>query len=503
MKFVTLHIVILILILSTYWQSSFAQLAISPGSSITIKEGTSLYIGTNLYIKSDASGSGYLADQNTNGNCTITGDKTVERYLTANGWHNASSPVSNANSSVFTGTDLIFYYDETIILNDWNFGWVWYDGSLSVMKGYDLYLSSAITASYTATGGELLNTGNYNIAITRTDVANGELENRKGWNLIGNPYPSPVDWLMESGWDKSDINDAKYIWNPTNNNYTIFLGGSSPTGVNGGTQYIPSNQGFWVQAIQNGSINISNSTRVGIMTSTPDYYKNSDEISQELRLVASGNGYTDETIIRFLAESTSDFDVNIDAAKLFSAHDSVPQICTKTGNTLLAINSHPEITDNLVVEMNFSCSTAGYYTIAFDDNSTIDEFDKVYIKDLREQEIIDLSSEKIYRFLHEPTNSKSRFIVYFNPSEEIIKNLKPEDLFTVITFKNNLTITNNTNNQLNGIVNIYNMHGQKITYFSLSESNETCVNLSVSTGYYIASIVTDNSILNSKIRITH
>lgn len=502
MKVINIHIIILTILLATSRESSVAQLVITPGSSITIKEGTSLYVGTSLYIKSDAGGSGYLADQNASGDCTITGDKTVERYLTANGWHNTSSPVSNANSSVFTGTDLIFYYDETIILNDWNFGWVWHDGSLSIMKGYDLYLSTAITASYTATGSESLNTGNYNIAITRTDVANGEAENRKGWNLVGNPYPSPVDWLVEPGWDKSDINDAKYIWNPTNNNYTIFLGGSSPTGINGGTQYIPSNQGFWVQAIQDGSLHISNTTRVGIMTSTPDYYKNSAGISQELRLVASGNGYTDETMIRFLSESTPEFDVNIDAAKLFSAHDSVPQICTKAGNTLLAINSHPEIFDDLGIEMNFNCGTAGYYTIAIDDNSTIDQFDKVYLKDTREQKIIYLSSEKIYRFYHEPTNSKTRFVVYFNPSEAIINNIEPEH-FTVSSFKNTLTITNNTNNQVSGMVSIYNMHGQKITYFPLNESNETCVNLRVSPGYYIASIVTDNIISNSKIRITH
>jgi len=170
-------------------------------------------------------------------------------------------------------------------------------------------------------------------------VSNGEAENRKGWSLVGNPYPSPVDWLMETGWDKSDIVDAKYIWNPSNNNYTIFLGGSTPTGINGGTQYIPSNQGFWVQAYQNGSISIDNTTRVGIMTSTPDYYKNSNANSQELRLIASGNGYSDETMIRFIPEATSEFDITADASKLFSTHDSVPQICSNTGNNLLTVNS--------------------------------------------------------------------------------------------------------------------------------------------------------------------
>ena len=428
-------------------KSSVAQLVLSPGSSITIKDGTSLYVGTSLYIKSDASGSGYLADQNSSGNCTIAGDKTVERYLTANGWHNISSPVSNANSNEFTGTDLIFYYDETIILNDWDFGWVWYDGSLSVMKGYDIFLPSTITANYTATGGELLNTGSYNIDVTRTNVANGEAENRKGWNLIGNPYPSPVDWLLESGWDKSDINDAKYIWNPSNNNYTIFLGGSSPTGINGGTQYIPSNQGYWVQAVQNGNISISNATRLGIMTSTPDYYKISNTTSEELRLIASGNGYTDETMIRFLNGTTSGFDINNDASKLFSTHD--------------------------------------------------------YLKDLREQKMIYLNSQKIYHFYHDPSYSKSRFIIYFNPSQDVINSINPKSYFNISTYKNTLTITRNTAKQYNGEVSIYNMHGQRLTSFQLSNNIKTNVKLSVPAGYYIVSIVTENQVINSKIRIIY
>ena len=502
MKKAIKHIIIYSLSILYFYNVSNAQLVINPNSSITIKNGTSLYIGTNLYIKSDAAGSGHFADQNTNGNCIITGTKTVERYLTANGWHNISSPVNNMSSSVFTGTDLIFYYDETIILNDWNFGWVWHEGSLSIMKGYDIFSESAFTANYTATTTESLNTGNYSIAITRTDVTNGEVENRKGWNLIGNPYPSPVDWLMELGWDKTDINDAKYIWNPSNNNYTIYLGGSSPTGINDGTQYIPSNQGFWVQAIHNGIINISNSARVGIMTSTPNYYKKYNEVSQELRLLASGNGYKDETMVRFLPESTNKFDINKDASKLFSNHDSVPQLFTTNEGVLYAINSYPEITDGLAINMSFSCNTSGYYNIAISDESTINPFESIYLKDIREQKIINISKEKEYKFYHKSTNLKQRFILYFNPSEDIINNIDPSSYFTVSSHKNVLTIVRNTTELHGGTVNIYNLLGQKIDYFTLSDNLKTSINLQVASGYYIVSIITKDYITNSKIKIS-
>lgn len=262
------HIALIIIFASLGCNLS-AQFVVTPNNSITIKEGSSLYIGTNLSLESTNSGSGYLADQTTDGDVTITGNIIVQRYISANGWHNVSMPVTSANSSLFSGSDLVFYYDETKIYNDWNFGWVWYEGDLSIMKGYDVYLdANAITVNYTATNSSGLNTGAYNIGVTLTNVTNGETENHKGWNLIGNPYPSPLDWLEEGGWNKSNINDAKYIWNPDADNYTIFLGGASPVGINGGTQFIPSNQGFWVQAVANGNVSVNNSARKGIISST-------------------------------------------------------------------------------------------------------------------------------------------------------------------------------------------------------------------------------------------
>ena len=476
-----------------------AQLTINPGGFITINQSASLFVGATLKINSDASGSGYLVDKTNNGDVSIVGNVSIERYIGGNGWHNTASPVVGASTGIYSNTDLVFYYDETIILNDWNFGWVWHQGALSVMKGYDVYLDAALTANYTAADGQSLNTGSYSINITRTNVANGEAENRKGWNLIGNPYPSPVDWLLEAGWDKSDINDAKYIWSPTNNNYTIFLGGSSPTGINDGTRYIPSNQGFWVQATQDGSININNSSRVGIMSSTPDYYKSGDEVV-ELRLKSSGNGYTDETMIRFLPGATSQFDVNIDASKLFSTNDSVSQICTISDKNLLAINSLPSMEDGLAVSMNFSCKTAGYYSIFMDEKSTIPYTTAIFLVDLAEDKIVNLRTNE-YMFFHSPMDKNQRFIIYFNPSNDIKNNISPNDYYSVTSFNKTIYITRNTNTYHAGIIQVFNMLGQKIHVEELSNSKNQKILINGFSGYYIVRIINQNNISNFKIKI--
>ncbi len=395
------------------------QLVIGESSGITVTSGTSLYIGTDLYIKSDNSGTGHLADQNSSSDINITGSVTIERYLTQDGWHNISAPLDNLESDLITGTDLIFYYDETIIQNDWNFGWVMYDGPLDVMRGYDVFLPSTITANYFDNSSSHLNSGLYSIGVTKTDPANGEVESRKGWNLLGNPYVSPVDWLHPTAWDKSDINDAVYIWDPSNNNYTIFLGGSSPTGINGGTRYVPSSQGFWVQAIQDGTVSVSNPARVGKSNGTPGYYKGSNN---EIRIIAKSNGYRDETLIRTIDGASEEFDFNLDASKLFTRHDSVPQVYSISNNNLLAVNTIAQISDSMIIDLSLSGNFSGMYQLEF--NYDID--DVIFLYDKYEQEFYELHDGVLLHFEHHETILDNRFALYFNVDTKFMENVTSE-----------------------------------------------------------------------------
>jgi len=481
-----------------------AQLFIEPGSSVTIKNGTSLYVGTDLQIKSDNSKSGHFADQTNNAGVTISGDAFVERYLSANGWHNVSSPVSNARSDLYTGTDLVFYYDETLILNDWNFGWVFYNGPLSSMKGYDLFLpDSPVTVTYSATGAESLNTGQYSITVTLTDVANGEVENHKGWNLVGNPYPSPIDWLEEAGWDKSAINDAKYIWNPAANNYTIFLGGPEPIGINGGTRYIPSNQGFWVQATHNGVLKVNNRSRKGIMSATPDFYKNSEANSPVVCFQANGNGYSDQSIIRFIEGSGAGFDPGLDAVKFPAGAEGVPQISTIAGKNALAVNSLPQFNGEFRVPLNFRCDTPGVYSIGLAYLTSFDPNVEIYLYDKRTHTMANLKNDTVYMFSHDTANDKERFYVYFNPSEDIKNNISAERSFSVYTYHNIITIIKLTGKEVSGRFILYDLLGRCRFSHSLTNDNRIQYQLDLPAGYYIAHIESDMFNLNQKVRIAN
>lgn len=488
-------------------REAVTQFSISPGSWVTVKQGSTMMIGSDFHIKSIAGSSGYFVDQTVNGDVTITGNITVDRYMTPDVWHNIASPVSNENTTAFPNTDLIFWYNESLILNDWNFGWVWYYGAtggpMVVFRGYDIFFfTNPETINYHGTANQL-NTGAYSITVINTSSSPSEIPSHKGWNLVGNPYPSPADWLA-SGWYKSSINDAKYIWDGANDIYTIFVGGGSPIGINGGTRYIPSNQGFWVQSVvASGTFGIANSVRVGVITGTPDFYKHTAVGYPLVSLLAEGYGHSDEAVVRFLEGTTDGFDLNYDATKLYSLNPEIPQLTIHSGKQYFALNSLPEITQNLSVEMYFRCSKEGLYDIRLTPRTNLDPSTQVYLKDQLLGKMIDLKTDSSYSFFHEPANPEKRFTLYFNPDDDIIRNITPDSWFSVYSAGNTIHIIKNTTRDITADVTIYNILGQPVYNRRLDFSSESVIGMNGSPGYYIVSIVTADHVFNAKVLVSH
>src|SRR5690606_1647823 len=98
------------------------------------------------------------------------------------------------------------------------------------------------------------------------------------WNLIGNPYPSAIDFIAFQQANSSVVDGAAYFWsqasppdaaNPGNqalnfsrNDYAVFTVGSG--GTAGGDPlkipngYIPSGQGFFVAGSSSGTATFTN-----------------------------------------------------------------------------------------------------------------------------------------------------------------------------------------------------------------------------------------------------
>ena len=223
----------------------------------------------------------------------------------------------------------------------------------------------------------------------------------EGWNNVGNPYQATIDWNA-AGWTKTNVNDAIYLEN--NGLWASYVAG---VGANGGTQYIAPNQGFFVQcnAIGGGSLGFDPSTRTH--TRAP-FFKS--DVANLVRLQASGNNRTDETVIRFTDEATAGFDGNFDARKFNTSvmdYPEIPQIYS-TANGNLSINSLPATE---MVAVGFKAGIAGNYTINATESS---DFTNLVLEDLQTNTFTDLLS-KSYTFSHELGNNDSRFILHFTP----------------------------------------------------------------------------------------
>lgn len=487
-----------------YLEVAYAQLTIDPGGLVAIKNGSSMQIDMDLKINAINGSSGYFSDQTTSsGGVDITGNVSVERYMVADIWHNVAPPVDSENSSVYTGTNLIWYYDETLILNDWNFGWVLFSGPLGTFRAYDvLFQNGDVLVDYTGAGNEL-NTGPFSRAVTITNSTPTETPEHKGWNLMANPYPSPINWQTAAGYNKTSINDAKYIWDGSNDIYTIWLGGGAPIGINGGTRYIPSNQGFWVQAVSNGTFGINNAARTGFMAATPDFYKSTEQFDYPLlSLVVKNNQHSDEAVIRFIEGNSEKFDVNYDASKLFSRNDKVPQISIVSGKDILALNTFSQIEDDLEIPVYFKCAGEGYFTLEIAERTNLLPGIAVYLKDEQTDEVINLSDAGQYFFYHDPFNAEDRFKIIFNPNPDIINNLKPENYFSVYSNRNKVVLVKNSVKKLNGKVSVYNMQGKLVFAKELSVNRSDSFTLHVEPGYYIVQINTQEAVNNSKVIIT-
>ena len=83
-----------------------------------------------------------------------------------------------------------------------------------------------------------------------------------GYNFVGNPFTSAIDWDNTTGWIKTNIDTAIYTYN--NGNWATYSNG---TGTNGGSRYIAMNQGFFVQVTDDGSTS-------GTLTATNDVQVN-------------------------------------------------------------------------------------------------------------------------------------------------------------------------------------------------------------------------------------
>jgi len=138
----------------------------------------------------------------------------------------------------------------------------------------------------------------------------------------------------------------------------------------------------------------------------------SKELVNLLMLTATGNGYSDQTIVVFIPGSTPGFDPQYDAYKL-PGSNAAPQLYSIIPGTNLAINALPEILINLVVQLGFKVGASTNYAITASQLDSFDPSVSIYLADTQNNVLIDLKETPAYTFYATPNDNIQRFKLYF------------------------------------------------------------------------------------------
>jgi len=475
---------------------------IQPNACLTVTGGGKLFItdATNgmLTIKSNSSGTGSLVvDANAASSVSVAAHSNMELYLTGINnpdstdlWHLVSSPISNGVSGTFLG-DYLLSYDELTNLFSYIIAT---NVPLPPMRGYEAW--AWVPVSKTDVFSGTLNNGSQSLALTRTYV--GSLGDDNGWNLLGNPYPCAIDFDAASGWNFGNAEQKVWIWNTSGTfkgQFATHIRGGAST--NGGSQYIPSEQGFFLHCTAATTVSMDNNVRVH---SNQSYYKsvNAEPATDILRLVASGNGYNTETVIDFNKDALStydDYDALYYTGALFA-----PRIYSVIGNTIdVCINTLPMITDNLTVPVAFRPGVSGNFSIHANELNSFGGGVTITLYDKKTRGSQNLITNPDYTFSSLTEDDPSRFLIIFRLEPFGTDDNSASEKLQIYSYGDAVFIKANPTGIANGQVFIFDPMGRQLFQENLSGSELTKVSPDLVTGYYVVKVITGESVYSKKV----
>ncbi len=453
------------------------------------------------------------------GSGEVIGNIKMQRYISpAIGYKYFSSPFINSKVGDFSSfVDLTssfpnFYrYDENRkdSQNRDATGWEAYtasNASLNTMEGYAINFGTAGAAVNVELTGTV-NNGNYSV-----NLINHNGTYTKGFHLMGNPYPSPIDWNSGNGWTRNNIDDAIYFFR-ANDEYT----GTYSSYVNGisssdgkSSNIIPSMQGFFVHVSDpangiypsSGSFGMTNEVRVNDFSQ--EFIKTSSSEAGLIRLAASFKDIyeKDGMVLYFDPASSENFEKDKDALKLLNTNMNVPNIYLLADERKLSINAIPysENKERKLYPLGLKTERAGIIQIHLQEIKNLSENLKVYLIDKQKNKFVNLR-EGAYQFQSEIAEYDSRFFLSFSP---VVIN-EPGNVFSepfsAIDRNHSIDIRMNLEHHEKGILQVNTINGQLIEVVDVQSGEDIKIEGIKSSGVYLVSFISDKRKFTKKVVI--
>ncbi|RZK73147.1 MAG: T9SS type A sorting domain-containing protein, partial [Pedobacter sp.] len=272
---------------------SSGNFSVATTGVLTMGSSTILDANGNLTLKSDMNSSGTVAFIPPSS--SIIGNVTVERFVQG-GEKNPFRTYRMFSSPIYDNGDLsdrtysFTQFIDNILITGQSVGfdelgnsgtsaWTYSDGyvaipniSTSVPVGKGAYLlyrgnrsneDDKVTTPYVDPENVVMD---FKGVLNQKDVTVplSYSATVSGFNLLGNPYASSIDWNSISSTQKVDLQDnVIFVFNPALRQYATYDG---TTSANGGSNIIPAGQGFFVKAKSGGgSFTFTEDNKVGNM----------------------------------------------------------------------------------------------------------------------------------------------------------------------------------------------------------------------------------------------
>lgn len=348
---------------------------------------------------------------------SVTGNVTFQRYMTPEGTNSRiyryiSSPVQNAtvadlqNEIPVTGTfstssscsgcvaanQSMWSYDESVA-GSLNNGYVDFPATSNTEAfqpgvGYLIYVRGNVLPggpTWDLTGE--INSGPITLPVNYN--SSGDILN-DGWNIVGNPYPSTIDWDA-GAWDKDNLEATIYF--KDNGVVRSWTTGSGAT--NGGTNLIAPGQGFWVKATGAGTPSLIADEDVKVAGTSTTFFRESAPVNL-MRVALTQGQKKDEMLIHFKQDASAGYDKG-DAWKL--KNSTVFNISSLAeGGEKFAVNALPAIDCSKAVKLDIQDVTPGNYQLNFSELETFGSNTSIILKDNFANTTVDVKANPSYSF---------------------------------------------------------------------------------------------------------
>ena len=339
----------------------------------------------------------------------------------------------------------------------------------------------------------------------------------KGYNLVGNPYPSNIDFDTFYALNSSKMYNTAWFWTNITytstqmgsdykgNNYAIYNGTGGVAPAYDWADYDPENpsgiipngnvkvgQGFIVQVKAAATLDFNNGMRI---TDTGTFYQKGVAKNRFWLTMRSPKNMVNTILLGYIPGATHSFETDFDGELFVVGSDSFYSVL---GAKKLAIQGKDgNFSNEDVVTLGNAFSVDGTYTIGLQTPEGIfNGTQNIFLKDKLLNKYINLSTETRYTYTTVKGTDASRFEIVYKENSVLGNDETSKSDFIVYRDRNTFVVKSS---KKLGRVEIYDTGGRLVRQLSSKENTLTIDASDLPNAVYIIKAENSGDIKTKKI----